>query len=442
MQSFKGKTMHTDDLIKLNAQYSALNLFSLVTELPILLVEFSYGTDGFKFMIPVESKKHFAKACTKIRKCFPSKGHPRNCDEDIKHRLKQFIASNKNEELNSCHAGLWNQFIKIYDKGKARAVLIFGEMGILDEVYRNETWEKFGQLKNESTISPELFQDLSSSLKNRHKISIDQLNKYKRIVSELQNWYYSNVMNERRIRRDTEKISHELQTRLQPVIAITENTYSIVETADKNEIKRRLDDIMGTALALSTVVQNLGEKYLGGYRFTRSVSIKKLLNEAIRIYGPEADRAYIEIRTDIKDPFYGVELSTNHMQFALNNLVNNAVKYSFRGTRDNRRFVKIEGISYDRHYEISFSNYGIGITAEEIRDEMLFQDGYQGKLTHHEQRTGSGKGLFFVKQVIDKHHGKIFVESKIRSDTQEKEGKPHTNKFTIKLPYLQPDSKL
>ena len=105
-----------------------------------------------------------------------------------------------------------------------------------------------------------------------------------------------------------------------------------------------------------------------------------------------------------------------------------------------KQAARIAGISLGDWFKVA-KDKGllVQISPDEINDELIFEDGYQGELTHHEQRTGSGKGLFFVKQVIDKHHGKIFVKSKIQSDSQEQEGQPHLNTFIIHLPYIQPE---
>ena len=48
---------------------------------------------------------------------------------------------------------------------------------------------------------------------------------------------------------------------------------------------------------------------------------------------------------------------------------------------------------------------GIGIKNDELEKGLIFKDGYQGELTHGENRTGPGKGLTFVKRVIDRHKG-------------------------------------
>jgi signal transduction histidine kinase len=191
---------------------------------------------------------------------------------------------------------------------------------------------------------------------------------------------------------------------------------------------------------LDTLVQNLGQ-YLEDYDF-RVRSIGPLIYEAKRVYQAEAARRGIDIRISLKEPKeHPVEISRSHMQHALNNLVHNAVKYSFRSGYGRQRFVKIEGFPKKGNYVIEIKNYGVGILQEEIESGAIFRDGYQGKLTHGEYRTGSGKGLSFAQQVIQQHHGSVEVESRLLSDKIEPEGEPHLTRFTIQLPYTQPKEK-
>ena len=86
---------------------------------------------------------------------------------------------------------------------------------------------------------------------------------------------------------------------------------------------------------------------------------------------------------------------------------------------------------------VSIENYGVGITEDEIRTGELFQLDARGKLTHGEFRPGSGKGLYFVKRVVDGHHGRIEVRSDLVANEVAPQGKTHRNRFTVYLPLRQ-----
>jgi signal transduction histidine kinase len=164
--------------------------------------------------------------------------------------------------------------------------------------------------------------------------------------------------------------------------------------------------------------------------------------ESKRIYEAEAKRKGIVLQIDLrpvdgKDAY--VELSRDHLQLAFNNLLHNAIKYSFRSAPGRERFVRIRGHQDGQLYSLAIENYGVGILPEEISEGLIFEDNYQGKLTDGEFRTGSGKGLFFVKQVIEKHEGTISAFCEQKSQVESPEGQPHLVRFIVKLPFQQPE---
>ncbi|MFH1049232.1 MAG: HAMP domain-containing sensor histidine kinase [Patescibacteria group bacterium] len=59
----------------------------------------------------------------------------------------------------------------------------------------------------------------------------------------------------------------------------------------------------------------------------------------------------------------------------------------------------------------------------------LFQKFSRGAKSNYINPNGSGLGLFIIKQIIEKHHGKIEFES---------EGEDKGTTFTVTLPIVQP----
>lgn len=112
------------------------------------------------------------------------------------------------------------------------------------------------------------------------------------------------------------------------------------------------------------------------------------------------------------------ELSADrtHLYNILNNLVENAVKYSGPAVE-----IKATAIEINGTVELHVSDTGYGIPPGDIKH--IFKRFYRGKASSAEQ-PGMGLGLAYVKLLIDAHGGKITVESS--------EGKGST--FVIKLP--------
>jgi signal transduction histidine kinase len=316
-----------------------------------------------------------------------------------------------------------------------RAVLSYGEMQIQGDEYRDRSLERHREVVRRLGLDDEQAFHLRDLLLGAKTYTPGQLESLGTGLPKVKQWFYTLIDEEDRLQRSVEKVSHEIQTRLQAVIANAENLSLEMGSLANEEARRRADQLLYAALALDTVVQNLGE-YLEEYRFRRQPIIPLLL-EARNLYEAEARRRGIEVHITLHSEAPILEISQHHLQLALNNLIHNSVKYSFRSGTGRARYIRIAGRSEGRHYRLSFENYGVGILPEEVEAGMIFEDGYQGRLTHGEYRTGSGKGLYFVKRVIERHHGRIQVESELMADQQDPEGQPHLNRFTIYLPYEQ-----
>ncbi|MBI5966541.1 MAG: sensor histidine kinase, partial [Deltaproteobacteria bacterium] len=76
----------------------------------------------------------------------------------------------------------------------------------------------------------------------------------------------------------------------------------------------------------------------------------------------------------------------------------------------------------DDSVRIVVSDTGIGISPESM--PRIFEEFYRGKNAKEIGQEGTGLGLSLVKRIVDRYHGKISVESKLREGST----------FTIILP--------
>ncbi len=88
------------------------------------------------------------------------------------------------------------------------------------------------------------------------------------------------------------------------------------------------------------------------------------------------------------------------------NLVSNALKFTDRGGA-----IEISEKTLEGYKEISIRDTGIGIEPKDIKklfklDEHLTKEGT-------EEELGTGLGLILCKEFVEKHSGKISVESKV-----------------------------
>jgi signal transduction histidine kinase len=99
------------------------------------------------------------------------------------------------------------------------------------------------------------------------------------------------------------------------------------------------------------------------------------------------------------------------------NLLLNAIKYT-----PEKGKVQINATRKDGFFVVEISDTGIGIPADEL--EHVFDEFYRASNARKIERDGTGLGLSIVKQIIERHNGKIDAKS------QEGVG----SKFIITLP--------
>jgi signal transduction histidine kinase len=99
------------------------------------------------------------------------------------------------------------------------------------------------------------------------------------------------------------------------------------------------------------------------------------------------------------------------------NLVDNAIKYSFKGGT-----VELNLVTEGRTTRLSVSDSGIGIAPEE--QAHIFQRFYRTDRARAHAKKGTGLGLSICKWIVEAHRGTIAVQSQ-----------PHEgSKFTVTLP--------
>jgi len=94
----------------------------------------------------------------------------------------------------------------------------------------------------------------------------------------------------------------------------------------------------------------------------------------------------------------------NMVSTVLRNLVSNAIKFTPKGGE-----VKVDARVEGDDVKISVSDTGIGITPETIEKLFKIETSFTTRGT--ESKKGSGLGLLLCKEFIEKHGGKIWVES-------------------------------
>ncbi|WP_035455396.1 cell wall metabolism sensor histidine kinase WalK [Agrilactobacillus composti] len=132
---------------------------------------------------------------------------------------------------------------------------------------------------------------------------------------------------------------------------------------------------------------------------------------------PEKNKHYV-IKREFTNQDFWVEIDTDKMTQVLDNIMNNAIKYSPDGGTITCRMIEMH-----HNLIISISDQGLGIPRKDIN--KIFDRFYRVDKARSRKQGGTGLGLAISKEVILAHHGRIWADSV--------ENKGST--FYISLPY-------
>ena len=142
------------------------------------------------------------------------------------------------------------------------------------------------------------------------------------------------------------------------------------------------------------------EEGLFGYKFEK-VDMAELAEEAIKNYQQEASQRDIKISAgDLRKNFYFVKGDKNRINAAMTNYIDNAVKYSPDGGQIE---ISLQQDKYILWFNVK--DNGIGVSPEMANS--LFTKFFRDKRAKAVHTEGTGAGLFIVKNIIEKHGGKV-----------------------------------
>jgi len=140
------------------------------------------------------------------------------------------------------------------------------------------------------------------------------------------------------------------------------------------------------------------------YKFSE-IQIEDLIQESIKDFGIQTKIKNIEcVFNKPEKPLPKVKVDLEKIQMALENLIDNAIKY----TPQNGKII-IYAIKEDGKIKVSINDNGMGISKED--QQRLFTKFFRSVEALKTETSGSGLGLFIVKSIIESNNGQIWAES-------------------------------
>ena len=228
---------------------------------------------------------------------------------------------------------------------------------------------------------------------------------------------------ERERRLFVSNVSHELRTPLTSVKSYLEALddgalsepvapeFVKVSLTETNRMMRMVTDL----LSLSRIDNNTSHLDVELTNFTAFITY--ILNRFDKIKNQDGTKKYEIIRDYPITPIW-VEIDTDKMTQVIDNIMNNAIKYSPDGGT-----ITVSVRTTDVQLILSISDEGLGIPKQDL--PKIFDRFYRVDKARSRAQGGTGLGLAIAKEIIKQHHGFIWAKSEY--------GKGST--FTIVLPY-------
>ena len=230
---------------------------------------------------------------------------------------------------------------------------------------------------------------------------------------------------ERERRLFVSNVSHELRTPLTSVKSYLEALddgalsepvapdFVKVSLNETNRMMRMVTDL----LSLSRIDNETSQLDIELTNFTAFITFILNRFDKIKSQSQEDTKKYELIREYPITPIW-VEIDTDKMTQVIDNILNNAIKYSPDGGK-----IKVGMKTTDAQLIISISDEGLGIPKKDL--PRIFDRFYRVDKARSRAQGGTGLGLAIAKEIVKQHKGFIWAKSEY--------GKGST--FTIVLPY-------
>lgn len=148
-----------------------------------------------------------------------------------------------------------------------------------------------------------------------------------------------------------------------------------------------------------------------GFNF-EEVNLVDFMNAVVKQAEPIAKEYGIKFGFAPAGANYPVKIDQELLGIAISNLLDNGIKYN---TKNGEVTVKIEPDQKPGSVRIEIRDTGVGIPKDEL--EKMFQKFYRGTNVVQMEPNGSGLGLYITKNIIERHGGRIGVESQLGRGT-------------------------
>ncbi|RPI66936.1 MAG: PAS domain S-box protein, partial [Ignavibacteriales bacterium] len=217
-------------------------------------------------------------------------------------------------------------------------------------------------------------------------------------------------------------LSHDLRSPFQNLLGLSEVLTEGIHELNIDEIEKLANQINTTTRITYTLLEDIlmwAGTQQGKIPFKRqNLGLSGICRNVLEVLNPNAKAKNIVISSLIGDQL-NVFADADMLKTVLRNLVSNAIKFTSNGGT-----INISANEFPENVTISVSDNGIGIPPDNLAN--LFDISKVLSTRGTAKETGTGLGLLLCKEFVEKHGGKIWVESEV--------GRGSDFKFTLPIP--------
>lgn len=206
-------------------------------------------------------------------------------------------------------------------------------------------------------------------------------------------------------------MTHEFKTPLATVLAATESLQLVKMEDDPQKVSSYLQMTHRAATHLSHLIDQIlhlaAREKMGMSLQPEWVDTNKLLGQLIETHNLGGHH---NISLSVAEETPPVFIDRIHIFNTINNLLDNAIKYA-----TNPVCIQVDSRIANNQWILTITDNGIGISSAD--QKHIFQPFYRVPTGNIHRTKGFGLGLHYVKQVIERHNGRIHVSSALGKGT-------------------------
>jgi signal transduction histidine kinase len=222
------------------------------------------------------------------------------------------------------------------------------------------------------------------------------------------------------------RMSHELRTPLNVIIGFSELMLDGITGKVNREQRQCLNDILGSGrhlLGLINDILDLSKIESGKMELKlRKIALPRVIESIKSEIAPMLVAKKQTLEISVEEGLPPVRADKAKVRQVLLNLLSNSIKFTPDGGK-----LKVEAVREDSWCRVSVIDNGVGIRKED--QEKIFEPFSQLDNSLTGEEKGTGLGLTIAKQIVEKHGGRIWVESEYGKGS----------KFSFTLPLAKVD---